>query len=341
MSQKKSVFIVHNTVGQLMTTTTDLPSGLCLLMSVMNDESKCHTPFCVKECPYDHHNLIKALCIERNRKESSRFSSKSHVLLRQCIQLYEQNGWDRNSVVPDELADLRYPLLYLTCAFGKHRVLETLVKLEFDVSVVTKDGENGLHALVDHFYRVGNMKQCGGFMAIDKRLEVFENIVSTLCARNPMIFCEKEKRNGRTPLHNAAESVVCTSRHARVDGRCDPLKRTRYFQRCLEVMFGHLLELKHNSLLPHDKLMETIAAQDNDGNTILHILAKSSSLPGWESIQYVLKHFRDSNLAFIKNKQSQTAFEILHSVNPTVARNLFCPSDPGGINVEEKRTGKL
>ena len=135
--------------------TSELPSNLNLLMSVMNDESKCHTPFCAKDCTIDHHNLIKALCIEKNRKENSRFSSKSHVLLRQCIQLCEQNGWDRNSAIPDDLPELRQPLLYLTCAFGKHRVLETLLKLEFDVSVVTKDGKNCLHALVDHFYRVG------------------------------------------------------------------------------------------------------------------------------------------------------------------------------------------
>lgn len=297
----------------------------------MNDESKSHTPFCQKDCAIVHHDLIKALCIERNRKEtSSRFSSKSHVLLRQCVQLYEQNGWDRNSPVPDNLPDLRHPLLYLTCAFGKHRVLETLVKLDFDPSVVTKDGENGLHALVDHFYRVGNMKQCGGFMAIDKRLEVFENVVSTLCARDPHIFSVQEKRNGRTPLHIAATSVVCTSRHARVDGRCDPLKRTRYFQRCLEVMLGHLIEFKNHSLLTHAQLIKTIAAQDNWGNTILHILAKSSSLPGWESIQNILKNFADSELPLVKNNDSKTAFEILSSIDTAVARKLFYPRELDG-----------
>lgn len=160
----------------------------------MNDESKCHTPFCRKDCAIVHHDLIKALCIERNRKETStRYSSKSHVLLRQCVQLYEQNGWDRNSIVPDNLPDLRQPLLYLTCAFGKHRVLETLMKLNFDPAVVTKDGENGLHALIYHFYRVGNMKQCGGFMAIEKRLEVFEDVVNTLGPREPKIFSVKRK----------------------------------------------------------------------------------------------------------------------------------------------------
>ena len=34
----------------------------------------------------------------------------------------------------------------------------------------------------------GNMKQCGGFMAIDKRLEVFENVVSILCSRDRNII---------------------------------------------------------------------------------------------------------------------------------------------------------
>lgn len=294
----------------------------------MNDETKCHTPFCRKDCALVHHDLIKALCIERNRKETStRFSSKSHVLLRQCVQLYGQNGWDRNSPIPDPLPDLRHPLLYLTCAFGKHRVLETLVKLDFDPSVTTKDGANGLHGLVDHFYRVGNMKQCGGFMAIDKRLEVFENVVSTLCLRDPNVFSVKEKTNGRTPLHIAAESVLNTSRHARVDGRCDPMKRTRYFQRCLEVMLGHLIELKCNSVLTHAQVMDTVAAQDHEGNTILHVLAMGRTLPGWESIQFVLKNFADSEFPLIKNKESKTAYEILSSFNAFLAKKLFYPSD--------------
>ena len=315
---------------------------LCPLIGVMNDESKCHTPFCRKDCTIVHHDLIKALCIERNRKEtSSPFSSKSHVLLRQCIQLYEQNGWDRNSTVPDDLPALRQPLLYLTCAFGKHRVLETLLKLNFNPSVVTEDGENGLHALVDHFYRVGNMKQCGGFMAIEKRLEVFENVVNILCVRDPQLFSVKEKKNGRTPLHIAAESVVyCTSRHARVDGRCDPLKRTRYFQRCLEVMLGHILQLKQNSLITLSQLTNTITAQDNNGNTILHILSRSPCFPAWESIQNVLKNFSNSELPSMKNKESKTAFEILSSVNADVARKLFFPSDhPAGGKDEESLKG--
>lgn len=304
----------------------------------MNDETKCHTPFCRKDCALVHHDLIKALCIERNRKEtSSRFSSKSHVLLRQCVQLYEQNGWDRNSTVPDCLPDLRHPLLYLTCAFGKHRVLETLVKLDFDPSVVTKDGANGLHALVDHFYRVGNMKQCGGFMAIDKRLEVFENVVNTLCSRDPKIFSVKEKLYGRTPLHTAAESVVNTSRHARIDGRCDPMKRTRYFQRCLEVMLGHLLELKSRTVLTHAEVMETVAAEDNEGNTILHVLSRSRTLPGWESIQNVLKNFADSEFPLKRNKHSKTAFDILSSFNVFMAKKLFYPSDGDGNVVEKVR----
>lgn len=306
----------------------------------MNDETKCHTPFCRKDCSVVHHDLIKALCIERNRKESStRFSSKSHVLLRQCVHLYEQNGWDRNSAVPDSLPDLRHPLLYLTCAFGKHRVLETLVKLNFDPSVVTKDGANGLHALVDHFYRVGNMKQCGGFMAIDKRLEVFENVVSILCSRDPNIFSAKENSHGRTPLHIAAESVVCSSRHARVDGRCDPLKRTRYFQRCLEVMLGHILELKSNSVLTHSEAINTVSTQDNEGNTILHILAKSCSLPGWESIHHLLKNFVDSEFPLKRNKNSKTAFEILSQSNGFMATKLFHPSDADG-NVENNLRGR-
>lgn len=314
---------------------------ICPLIRVMNDESKCHTPFCRRDCKIVHHDLIKALCIERNRKETlSRFSSSAHVLLRQCIQSYEKNGWDRNSIVPDDLPNLKQPLLYLTCAFGKHRVLETLLKLNFDPSVTTKDGENGLHALVNHFYRVGNMKQCGGFMAIDKRLEVFENVVSTLCSRDPTVFSVKEKRCGRTPLHITAESVVyCTSRHARIDGRCDPLKRTRYFQRCLEVMLGHLLELKHKSLISLSQVTNTIAAQDNDGNTVVHILARSSCYPAWESIQNVLKNFSDSELLMVKNNESQTAFEILSSINVDIARSLFYPSDHPDDKREENVKG--
>ena len=177
-------------------------------------------------------------------------------------------------------------------------------------------------------------------MAIDKRLEVFENVVSTLCSRDPRVFSVKEKRCGRTPLHITAESVVyCTSRHARIDGRCDPLKRTRYFQRCLEVMLGHLLELKHKSLISLSQLTNTIAAQDNDGNTIVHILARSSCYPAWESIRNVLKNFSDSELPMVKNNESLTAFEILSSINADVARNLFYPSDHPNDKREENVKG--
>lgn len=305
-------------------------------------ESKCHTPFCRKDCQTVHHGLIRALCIERNRKESKpRLSSagNSHVILRQCVQLYEDNGWNRNSSVPDDLPDLRKPLVYLTCAFGKHRVLETLLSMNFDPSVVTRDGENGLHGLVNHFYRVGNMKQCGGFMVIDKRLEVFEKVVRTLSTRDPNVFSAKENRNGRTPLHVVALSVVsCSNGDARVDGRCDPLKKTRYFQRCLEVMVGHLLELKSNSLITLSQLSNAIMAQDNDGNTIIHILAKSSCVPSWESIGKVLKDFPDSELPLMKNKESKTAFDLLSSLNMEVARKLFFPEDYHEGRVDESIT---
>ena len=308
-------------------------------------ESKCHTPFCRKDCQTVHHGLIRALCIERNRKESKpRLSSagNSHVILRQCVQLYEDNGWNRNSSVPDDLPDLRKPLVYLTCAFGKHRVLETLLSMNFDPSVVTRDGENGLHGLVNHFYRVGNMKQCGGFMVIDKRLEVFEKVVRTLSTRDPNVFSAKENRNGRTPLHVVALSVVsCSNGDARVDGRCDPLKKTRYFQRCLEVMVGHLLELKSNSLITLSQLSNAIMAQDNDGNTIIHILAKSSCVPSWESIGKVLKDFPDSELPLMKNKESKTAFDLLSSLNMEVARKLFFPEDYHEGRVDESITGTV
>ena len=311
----------------------------------MNVDLKCHTPFCRKDCIVAHHDLIRALCIERNRKESkpslSSSGGNSHVLLRQCIHLYEGNGWDRNSVIPDDLPELQQPLLYLTCAFGKHRVLETLLNMRFDPTVVTKDGENGLHGLVNHFYRVGNMKQCGGFMVIEKRLEVFQNVVNTLSRRDPNVFSAKDTTNGRTPLHVVAMNVIsCTSRHARVDGRCDPLKKTRYFQRCLELMLGHLLELKETSLITSSQLTNAIMAQDNDGNTIMHILAKSSCLPSWESIGKVLKMFPESELPLLRNNDSKTPFDLLSSLNVDVARKLFFPSDFQDGKVYDGITGK-
>ena len=289
-----------------------------------------------------HHDLIKALCIEKNRRESVRHCSTcSHVLLRQCIQSYEQSGWDRNSIVPDELVDLRYPLVYLSCAFGKHRILETLVKLHFNLSVVTRDGENGLHAVVSHFYRVGNMKQCGGFMSIEKRQEVFNNVVQILSAYDPKMFSTKEKVRGYTPLHMVAECVVSPRRVIRSDGRCDPLKRSRYFHRCLEIMVNRLLELKENACLTHDEVMDAIAAEDNKGNTILHILAESGSPYGWDPIQYVLRNFFEEEFCTKKNKQSESAFNLLSKANEAVARKLFFPPIGTVINVNDQHDNRL
>ena len=84
--------------------------------------------------------------------------------------------------------------------------------------------------------------------------------------------------------------------------------------------------------------MDIVAAQDNEENTILHILARSPSLPGWESIQNVMKNFEDSDFPLKKNNHSKTAFEILSTFNGVLARKLFYPSDADN-NADEK--GKL
>ena len=281
-----------------------------------------HTPFCSKMCAVKHHELVVALCMDDNRGKRTEFGyelGKYHVLLRQCVENFTSNGWDRNSDVPDCSKHLRFPLVYLAAAFGKHKSLEGLLKMDFSPTARSASGETALHAAVRSLYH-------HIYSDSERKKTIFDHIVNILGEHEPKIFSLSDSNRNQTPLHVAARELVeaglCSRRTC--GKQSNPDAKRIYYKGCLETMLKKLLELKERRSLSQDEVLNAVGQQDKEGNTVLHILATSPHEYGHSVFHFITGNFLFEQLLSTKNKIGKSPLEVAVERNQKAA-TLFSP----------------
>lgn len=267
-----------------------------------------HTPFCSKMCSVKHHELVTALCMDDNRGKRTEFGyelGKYHVFLRECVENFTSNGWDRNGDVPDCSKHLRFPLVYLAAAFGKHKSLEGLLKMDFSPTARSASGETALHAAVRSLYH-------HIYTDSERKKAVFDHIVNVLGEHEPKIFSLSDNTRGQTPLHVAARELVEAGIGSRrtCGKQSNPDAKRLYFKGCLETMLKKLLEFRERQICSDEDILNTLGQQDKEGNTVLHILATSSHDHGQSAFQFVTGNFQCDKLLSTKNKIGKSPLEI-------------------------------
>lgn len=279
---------------------------------------KYHTPFCEDTCVIKHHDLVAALCVNWRYVRIHQPGILPPVLT-EAIESTTLSGWDKNGDVPDPLEELRCPLLYLACAFGKSGIVEGLLRHNFDPCVVNQHGETALHGAARHLYNTGTSsrkEKIGKNVSTKKgREEVFFSIVSLLTKYNPRLLAFKDN-SGFTAFHLCATNITYTNSN----------KSASFHQFCLKVMIKRLFELEAASLLSKYEVMEIIKAPDNEhGDSILHILARDRK-DGFEVLKFVRLFVLlgiGTELPNEKNRTNETVFSIACQTNARGAEEIF------------------
>jgi len=283
---------------------------------------KHHTPFCRSNCDLVHHDLITALLVD-GRYAISRihFSGDLPTALKQAINAAKSSGWDKNCFVPDPLEQLRCPLLFLACAFGKCAIVEGLLQNNFNPRVLNQNGETALHFAAKHFHL--NKMQTAQF-GRKGREKTFEKVVQVLTKHDPKILAIKDE-NGFTALHMAASNILqpyCKRQH----------KKTEFYQFRLKCLMKRLVELEEASIFTRAEVMDIIKAPENqNGDSVLHILAQRSSY--FEVLKFAQDLLFRGKLPEDKNREGKTILSVAWKTDPRGAVRMFSLT-PANIDVQ-------
>lgn len=274
---------------------------------------KYHTPFCSKNCKIEHHDLVTVLCLDSSQK-----SDELPDLLKECIESYR--NWDHNSEVPDPLEDLRCPLLYLASAFGKAGLVKALLQDNFDARAVTSTGETALHGAVQYIYLTGSLRTRGLKVAstlgpIKNRRRAFERILVALTDVDPKIIFVQDN-DGNTAFHAAAESIWNDRQNDRLG------RSATFFQFCMSSMINRVLELEDAGEVTRAEILEALDKENNDGDTIFHILARDYAF-GFKTMKQILKKFFPGQVPCKVNKENKTVSSIALERNRKKAIQVF------------------
>ena len=274
---------------------------------------KYHTPFCAKNCKIEHHDLVTVLCLDSSQK-----SDELPDLLRECIESYR--NWDHNSDVPDPMEELRCPLIYLASAFGKAGLVRALLQDNFDAHAVTSNGETALHGAVQYIYRTGSLRTQGLKVSstlgpIKNRRRAFERILVTLTDVDPKIMFVQDN-DGNTVFHVAAEKIWNDRQNDRLG------KSATFFQSCMSSILNRMLELEEAGVVTRAEILEALNIENNDGDTIFHILARDYAF-GFKTMKGILKKFFPGQVPSKVNKENQTVSSIALERNRKKAMQVF------------------
>ena len=276
-----------------------------------------HTPFCPrKTCRKRHHDLVKMLCC---RHED--LSSELPFAVKKLIQFHTKSGWNRDSNVPDRLKELRCPVLFLACAFGKASFVEGLLKNNFNPGVTNEHGESCLHAAAKHLY--SRLSMMGVKLNVVDHLvkkrareKAFERILQALTDSYPKILAIKDN-NGQTPLHCAAANILERFRFGEFH------KKSMFCRFCIQSIITRLLKLEADGILTRTDVLEIVKSQENtNGDSVLHMLARDRSY-GFETLKFILDVLFPGKLPDEKNRENKTAFNIAWETNAKSAMELF------------------
>ena len=274
---------------------------------------KYHTPFCAKNCKIEHHDLVTVLCLDSSQK-----SDELPDLLRECIESYR--NWDHNSDVPDPMEELRCPLIYLASAFGKAGLVRALLQDNFDAHAVTSNGETALHGAAQYIYRTGSLRTQGLKVSstlgpIKNRRRAFERILVTLTDVDPKIMFVQDN-DGNTVFHVAAEKIWNDRQNDRLG------KSATFFQSCMSSILNRMLELEEAGVVTRAEILEALNIENNDGDTIFHILARDYAF-GFKTMKGILKKFFPGQVPSKVNKENQTVSSIALERNRKKAMQVF------------------
>lgn len=292
-----------------------------------------HTPLCLDTCNLEHNDVVVALCLDgRHVRGRIHCVGVLPIALMEGIEYLKLQGWHIDSEIPDSLEELRCPLLYLACAFGKIGIVEGLLRHNFNPRVVNRHGETALHGAVKHLYnavpyaRQRKSVEPGTNVSIQQRREeAFLRILSLLTEYYPRILAFKEN-SGFTALYLSATMITrrnCNEHYR----RCTKLNKRASFQKfCLKLMIKRLFELEAVSLLTKNEVMDIITTSDNaDGESLLHILARDSK-GGFEVLKFIhgLLLSLGTELPNAKSRRlNETVFSIAWQTDARGAAEIF------------------
>lgn len=247
--------------------------------------TKFHTILCGRSCFIVHHDLLSALLGGDQRGTSS-------IQLVKCVETHVNNGWSKDSDVPDQSEQLRQPLLFLAAAFGKRRFLELLMQLGFDVSVRNRAGETVIHGAVRLLYK------CYICTYWITKKNLLDAIISIMITRNSYLILSKDNQN-QTALHVAARILAETS--PKGFGRWNNAGRVCgkvcFYQDAMESMIRKIDGLEKSGSLAREHVIEALNARDCKGDTIFDILRNSCNKQSLDMIGYICNTFSDFKLA--------------------------------------------
>ena len=276
-----------------------------------------HTPFCLrKNCSYSHHDLVKVLNCRHEH-----ISGEIPIAVKKLIQFHTKFGWTRDSGVPEHLKELRCPLLFLACAFGKASFVEGLLQNNFNACVTNHHGETCLHAAAGYMYcRMAMMgtklKVVQHLSKRSSREKAFERILQALTNVYPKILAATDN-NGRTPLHSSAANILERFRFGEFH------KRAVFFRFCIQSMIRRLLKLEAAGIFTRSEVLWIVKSPEYEtGDTVLHMLARDRPY-GFETLKFIIDLLFPGNLPYEKNKENKTVFNIAWETNADGALELF------------------
>ncbi len=289
--------------------------------------ARTHTPFCPNKCNLSHHDLVVAMFLD-GRCANARIqrSGDLPLALKKLIESAKLSGWDQDSDIPDPLEELRSPLLFLACAFGKIGIVKGLLRNNFNPRAVNQHGETALHFAQTHFNKAAVFG--GKLTKYTDREEAFQRILDILTDYHPKILAATDN-NGRTVFHVAAANMIL---NRSPDGR---QKKVLFHQFCFKSMIKKLLELEDAAIFTRNEVTEVInAAEDNNGDSVLHMLARDSPW-GFELLKYVQNLlFSGKSMADETNKQNETVVSLAWETDPRNAVKIFSLSPEADKNHE-------
>ena len=238
-----------------------------------------HTLLCKVGCISEHCELVRVAHGTANRSHHREYLNElPFQCFENCLRAYLVDGrWHPNSDVPDPASELRFPLVYLLCAFGKPFVLKYVLDLGFCPSIqANSTGETGLHSALRYLCILARIKKWFNLCIVVKH---FEKLLDILCHYEPRIMFYKDSQ-GNTPFHVAVKRLRSPQDALDEKVKLPHMSRrpflkfsVRLYCECLSTMLRKITELQGENRLAREDVKKGLAIQDAQSKTFLRLLS--------------------------------------------------------------------